>query len=707
MNTSRILSPASTPLRITVLIALCVVVVKLVSPAKNPASLATERLAEIGIRVSLSEEGVPAGLYLPTSELTDKDLADIESMNSLKSIQLDNIHCTDDLIRSLSTLSQVRSISLFGCHINDDQLHRFQHHLLEQVDLSRTTGLIQGLTSLGSQKALSRLVLNDCDWLTDNQLQSLEAFPALKTLTLKRTNITSDGLATLTQCKHLRQVDLHGCRFVNANALPIFAELHELESVSFMNTPMLLRSIVPFCEEHPRVQVIYSEGSAPDLQQLLGLVGFGSPENTWIDGVVKNISSQPDVNADLSILALLRNVQTLRLAGNGVDDRIGPILRQLTDLHSLDLSDSRVTDAMLSTLPVFEKLQSVSLENTEASRGSLQWLSLCPNLLYLNMSGTLPDASEYSQPLPFNNLKTLQLADVKTAMRVLNDIRAPGLSYINLNHCEIADNDMAVLNRFTSLSNLDLSANPITGSGLSVLHTLPIRELRLNNTRLNDGGMSALSTTHEFRVLDLSDTFVSTDGLEFLSTLRVADLRLRGFDLSSDATEALTQINGLRRLDLRHTTLDDSAWTSLTGSRQLTSLLIDAQSQTLNQLSKSSLATQLQTLLIHGTCHAALQVSGDFENLTTFGLKACVTDKTLANYVTNFPSIQFLELNDCELTTEVLQILLESGQFTSIMLSGNTAEYLEPVSINQLSRDPRLHVWPDSSSSPLFSADQL
>jgi len=97
----------------------------------------------------------------------------------------------------------------------------------------------------------------------------------------------------------------------------------------------------------------------------------------------------PDVSdEDMHIVAGLKSLQKLELAGSSVTSAGIENLKGLPNLYILHLADTQVTDEGLAYLPRFQNLGILSLDNTAISDDGLANVAKIPNLERLFLDGT-------------------------------------------------------------------------------------------------------------------------------------------------------------------------------------------------------------------------------------------------------------------------------------------------------------------------------
>jgi Leucine rich repeat len=122
----------------------------------------------------------------------------------------------------------------------------------------------------------------------------------------------------------------------------------------------------------------------------------------------------------------------------------------------------------------------------------------------------------------------------------------------------ITDAGLAQLN-IPTLTNLNLSGQPITDDGLKALAGLPnLQQLYLSRTKIKGPGLTHLSSLPDLTVLYLDDTALNKESLALLSSVpRLQVLSLEGVPLTPAALKRVAALRGLMQLKLQRCGLLD------------------------------------------------------------------------------------------------------------------------------------------------------
>lgn len=166
-----------------------------------------------------------SSLELAGGNLTDKALAHVRPLESLTSLTIDRARLTDDGLEQLSALRQLTKLKLTHAPITDAALkHLSRLDELESLDLSATEVTGSGLGQLRTTR-LRTLVLDETN-VTDKTIAAVARLTSLETLSLKGTAIGNHGLLRLRNVKSLKTIDVSQTA-VNNEAIQQFKRGHK------------------------------------------------------------------------------------------------------------------------------------------------------------------------------------------------------------------------------------------------------------------------------------------------------------------------------------------------------------------------------------------------------------------------------------------------------------------------------------------------
>lgn len=112
----------------------------------------------------------------------------------------------------------------------------------------------------------------------------------------------------------------------------------------------------------------------------------------------------------------------------------------LPSLRDMELTDSQVLDANLTTLAAWPELTSLSLSNTKVTNACLTTIAQCPKLKYLNLSNTLIDDHGLTLIAGMTGLKHLELTGTQITSAGLAHLTSlKKLSVLGLSNTDVSE----------------------------------------------------------------------------------------------------------------------------------------------------------------------------------------------------------------------------------------------------------------------------
>ena len=203
--------------------------------------------------------------------------------------------------------------------------------------------------------------------------------------------------------------------------------------------------------------------------------------------------------ADLDMTAPGKPVVSVDLTNTKATDADLAFLDSLDSLTALRLVGTSVTDAGLQHIKG-KKLAQLYLGTTKIGDPGLRYIKATTTLGLLDLSYTAVTGAGLSQ------------------LKGLTELTA-----LDLRNTHVSDAGLVSLQGLKKLRNLHLSGTPITSAGLAQLKGMTGLEiLELNQTAIGSGGLAHLSAFPNLRELDLNDTRITDAGLVQLKRLRKA-----------------------------------------------------------------------------------------------------------------------------------------------------------------------------------------
>lgn len=239
-------------------------------------------------------------------------------------------------------------------------------------------------------------------------------------------------------------------------------------------------------------------------------------------------------------------------------------------------------DEQLATLTKFDRLTSLSLENSVVTDEGLAAVKEIPTLKTLNLRkcAQLTDVGlEHVAQLPkLERLILLYNKDGLTNECMKSIAKISTLRALDIRGCvQIKDDGLLALAPLKNLVDFKHRGFNVTNDGLAVFGELPqLRGLVMQDAaNVDDGGMKYLEALDSLTSLDMTGTSMEDPGLAALSGTKLKDLRLRntlvegtGLDQLASSYETLTY------LDLNESFASDEGLAKIAPFKNLETLLV-------------------------------------------------------------------------------------------------------------------------------------
>ncbi|MDB5329251.1 MAG: inlA 3 [Phycisphaerales bacterium] len=226
-------------------------------------------------------------------------------------------------------------------------------------------------------------------------------------------------------------------------------------------------------------------------------------------------SSPPYINgSNLSALLQLPKLEDLNLSGTHVNDATLAPLKDFTGLKTLALSKpmhgddvGRVSDATCRNIAALSNLATLDLSGTDVTDAGVGQLALLVNLTELDLSNTAVTDVGMPSLARLTNLRTLKLKNTRitdAGLKALHGLTE--MSVLDLQETAITDEGLAELKGFTKLSALSLGKTRVTDAGLVHLYGLKsLYFLARGDTAITDAGEKKFNEARAAKPTDQTD----------------------------------------------------------------------------------------------------------------------------------------------------------------------------------------------------------
>lgn len=350
-----------------------------------------------------------------------------------------------------------------------------------------------------------------------------------------------------------------------------------------------------------------------------------------------DLSETGITGAGMKLLAGLKKLETLKLAGVDIGDAGMKELRELKNLRSLDLTRVNLTDAGLVYLKELPHLHTLNLTRAWRLKDpGLKAIKDIKGLQELNLTGTQVTDAGLKELKELKNLHTLNLARTKRVTNAaLAELKAiQSLRNLNLSGTKVTDEGIDHLKELKGLRDLNLSSTEVRGGNLADLKELKGLTLSLADTPVRDQALVQVSALPGLEALDLSDVQVTGVGLAQLRRLKgLHTLALDRRSLTSSTLAEVRQLKSLRTLRLSRGGMTEADFRGLKDLPNLRTLglngidLTDAGPQALENLGTSP-ALDLRPVFVTDAEIKDLVGNPDLETPKA-AVTRCITDAGL------------------------------------------------------------------------------
>lgn len=476
---------------------------------------------------------------------------------------------------------------------------------VEYLSLAHSRFDSEALSVVSSWPTLECLCLLGSS-VTNEDLREIPKLQNLHTLQLDRTEIDDQGIAELVGLESLRELSLTDTR-VTQVSMPAISSLTKLDRLSlpFVPTTESLLKLLNSCPLLTEFRCYKSDVDGTDLPdiELDEEAEFSLGKEGELNlGQVRMSSSQ------FEKLLSWGNFKSLKTST--LTDDLCEVLVRTTQIDSLDLAGSPVSDAGLRVLLKNKELRSLNLANTKVTPEGIRSLSKSPNLVDTLIYDSTEDVDV--------------LIEAVQGLKMLTNLYFPisRLSRDDASKFLACCNELAKerpLKLFDTEFNFDavkqLPSSWMVGeSGFDAesSHIILLGPL-IDNEKLREfepsGNLEVASAANVACAPDLLiDKLTQCPNLRFLTLNRIP--------LSSELIAQLKNLKRLHKLKLTECGIDDSHLPKLAELTQVVELTLDSNEIQGEQLGSFSDSTQLDLLSLRMNPLSAngRRIAEQFEN---------------------------------------------------------------------------------------------
>ncbi len=376
---------------------------------------------------------------LSHTNTTDDDLVNLTKIKGLHTLRLDDTSVTDTGLKHLRSASELRELYVDTPGVHDagaaSLLDRKQIRLHRRADRERALEIIR---AVGGDLQDAHLNLKD-GRITNDLLTCLCHFPEVESLDLAGTSVSDAGLKHLYTLKKLRLVNLYDTcvtdRGVAAldKALPNLLTINRLPDLETRQR-RLARAIWPL---HGRLEIKKLPSGKPRIIAYFYASNISSKQLAEVEGF--------EIVHELSLAGLRQ-----------IDDEVIGLLKNATQLQSLNLRRTSVTGKGLKSIGKLKEIQKLMLADTRLVNSELVHLKDLKSLEQLDIGINSIDDEGVAHLKGLTNLRELRLDSTR-----------------------VSDKSFEVLSGLKGLKKLDLRQTRFTSEGIEALRkALPDADIR-------------------------------------------------------------------------------------------------------------------------------------------------------------------------------------------------------------------------------------
>ncbi|KAJ7546630.1 hypothetical protein O6H91_08G047700 [Diphasiastrum complanatum] len=402
--------------------------------------------------------------------ITDAGIAFIAAnCKLLHTLDLSYTEVTDKGLASITILDSLKDLNLVACNnVDDTGLEHLRNSCktLLRLDVSRCQNVSDaGITALADGPvALQQITLSYCSQITDEVLATFQKFDCLQTIKLDGCEIAGKGLLFIGKgCKQLRELSLSKSRGVSDLGIAAVASgctgLHKVDLTCCRDlSDVVLASLATSCKG---LIALKMEGCELITEKGLALLGEGCSSLEELDFTDSSIN-------DLGLKAISRcsalRILKLGFCYNISDQGLRHIGASCYNLRDLDLYRSReIGDGGVAAVSCgCQRLKGMNLSYCpKVTDASLQSISQLRELRQLEVRGCALVTSLGLSIVAAGCKRLLEL-DIKRCTRI-DDVgvlavarSCPNIRMINLSYCPVSNNGLMSVAKLSCMQNMKL-----------------------------------------------------------------------------------------------------------------------------------------------------------------------------------------------------------------------------------------------------------
>ncbi len=383
------------------------------------------------------------------------------------------------------------------------------------------------LKMLAKAKIVQVLDLSKVKGMTDEGLRLIAGSPRLEGIVVTGEEVTDAGVKALTRCHSLQMVKLLSTKKVTDAGIKELAALPKLQFLHLSGLTLSGSAFEAFAESKTLQWV--------DLEFINGLTDEGARHLARLPRLhdLKMCSGPGEkrlTSATIKTIVDTRLPTRFDFDPRLIDDELLKALVEKGWLYGPPAAKARKKPAMPN------EVKSIALDGSKVTDNGFQVLLNCTNVTSLNLQRTAVTDETLKQLGGFKNLNRLALGGTKVTGAGLDAIAALPITHLGMEGCELSEDAFKAFGRMAALEQLKLSNVKMKAEWLMHIANLPaLIELNLANADFDDAAVEHLKRLPNLERLALNHTRLGDAGFrELLKLPKLQSLNVDRAKVSKD-----------------------------------------------------------------------------------------------------------------------------------------------------------------------------
>ncbi len=363
---------------------------------------------------------------------------------------------------------------------------------------------------------------------TDDTLKAVAALPRLQGILVKGEGVTDVGIKALAQSKSLDTVGLVQTKNVTGDGVKELAALPKLQMLALTFMPL----------------------NDAALEALGGTKTLESLTLEYVDGItdagVARLAGLPNLNvlkigtgfgeskltsAGIKAIAAVRVPAKFEFNKKLIDDDLLELLVAKGWLYGPTPPGTKEKRPATA-----EEVKSIVLDDSKVTDRGMRAVLPCTNVTSLHLQKTGLTDETLKKMVGFKKLDYLALDGTKVTAAGLDAISGLPLKHLSVQECELSEDAFRAFGKMTALEELWLAQTKMKAEWLEHVSALPkLKELNLRSADFNDAAVKCVTSLPNLENLTLNNTSLGDAGFqELLKMPKLRNLSVDGTKISKE-----------------------------------------------------------------------------------------------------------------------------------------------------------------------------